>query len=387
MTDDTLTMIPGPTPVRPSILEALARPTTSHQAPSFVEAYRDCLANLRRIAFAESAEPFVVSGAGTLAMEMALVNLIGSGERLLILSQGYFGDRWAQIAGAFGVPHRLLKADWGQAVEPERLVEALDSERFAAVAVTHVDTSTGTAAPVEQYCERLRGREELIFLDGVCATAGVEERFDDWNLDVLLTGAQKAFGTPPGVAILLASERAMAKRESLESVPAYYADLLRWRPVMDNPSLYFSTPPVNEVVALLEATRIILDEGLAERFERHARVARAMRVGFEALGLEIFTSADCRADTLTVLHYPDGIEDAPFRASVASRGVVIAGALGPLGGKAFRVGHMGNIGVEEVVRTVAALGDSLVEAGHPRDPAAAVAAARAVLESSRPREA
>ena len=377
MTDDTLTMIPGPTPVRPSILEALSLPTTSHQAPSFVEGYRKCLENLRRIVFTDSAQPFVVSGAGTLAMEMALVNLLGPGERLLIVSQGFFGDRWAQIAEAFGIPHRLLQAEWGQAVEPEQVVEALDAETFAAVAMTHVDTSTGTRAPVEQYCEHLRGRDELALLDGVCATAGVEERFDAWGLDVLLTGAQKALGTPPGVAILLASGRAMEKREALGSVPAYYADLLRWKPIMDNPALYFSTPPVNEIVALLEATRIVVDEGLDERFRRHAQVARAMRAGFATLGLGVFTSADCRADTLSVLVYPEGVEDAPFRAAVAARKVVIAGALGPLAGKACRVGHMGNIGVEEVVRTVSALGEALVELGHSVDAAAAVAAARA----------
>ena len=376
MTDDTLTMIPGPTPVRPSILEALARPTTSHQAPSFVEGYRECLENMRRITFTESAQPFVVSGAGTLAMEMALVNLLGPGERLLIVSQGFFGDRWAQIAEAFGIPHRLLQAEWGQAIEPGHMLEALDSERFAAVAMTHVDTSTGTAAPVEQYCERLRGREELILLDGVCATAGVEERFDDWGFDVLLTGAQKALGTPPGVAILLASERAMDKRRALGSVPAYYADLLRWKPIMDNPALYFSTPPVNEIVALLEATRIILGEGLDARFERHAKVARAMRAGFAALGLELFTLPECRADTLSVLAYPDGIEDAAFRSAVAARKVVIAGALGPLAGKACRVGHMGNIGIDEVGRTIAALGEALDELGHAADTAEAVTAAR-----------
>jgi aspartate aminotransferase-like enzyme len=163
----------------------------------------------------------------------------------------------------------------------------------------------------------------------------------------------------------------------MESVPAYYADLLRWKPVMDNPALYFSTPPVNEIVALLEATRIIVGEGLDERFSRHARIARAMRAGFASLGLKVFTAADCRADTLSVLLYPEGVEDAPFRAAVAACGVVIAGALGPLAGKACRVGHMGNIGDDEVVRTLAALGEALGRSGHEVDTEAAVAAARA----------
>jgi aspartate aminotransferase-like enzyme len=361
--DDVLTMIPGPTPVRPSILEALGRPTSSHQAPAFVETFRLCLAELKQIAFAAAARPFVVSGAGTLGMEMALVNLFGPGERLLVVSQGYFGDRWAELAAAFGVPHDVLRAEWGRAVPAELVARAVAEGRFAAVAMTHVDTSTGAAAPVRDYCRVLAGRDELVIVDGVCATAAIEERFDDWDMDVLLTGAQKALGAPPGVAIVLASERALAKRRALGAIPAYYADLARWSRVMDDPAAYFSTPPVNEIVALREATRTVLAEGLEARFERHARLARTMREGFGALGLELFTAPDCRAAPLSVLLYPAGVDDGRFRSAVARRGVVLAGALGPLAGRAFRVGHMGNIGDREVERTLRAIGEGLREAG------------------------
>jgi len=363
MADDVLTMIPGPTPVLPSILQALGRPTTSHQAPSFVEAFAECLTHLRQIAFGQAARPFVVAGAGTLAMEMALVNVVGPGERLLVVSQGYFGDRWAQLAEAFGVPHEVLRADWGHVVPPESVAAALASGRFAAVTLTHVDTSTGTAAPLAAYCERLRGRDELVIVDGVCATAAVEERFDAWGIDVLLTGAQKALGAPPGVAILLVSERALAKRRSLGRVPAYYADLERWAPVMEDPARYFSTPPVNEVLALLEATRAVLAEGLDERFARHARVARSVREDLVALGFTLFAAPDCRADTLSVLLYPPGIDDAGFRSAVARRKVVLAGGLGPLAGRAFRIGHMGNIGGAEIDRALQAVREGLHEVG------------------------
>jgi aspartate aminotransferase-like enzyme len=207
----------------------------------------------------------------------------------------------------------------------------------------------------------LRGRNELLIVDGVCATGGMEERFDEWGMDVLVTGAQKALGAPPGVALLLASERALEKRRSLGAVPAYYADLARWGPVMENPALYFSTPPVNQVVALLEATRTVLAEGLHERFERHARTARAMRERLVSLGLELFAAPDCRADTLSVLLYPPGVDDAAFHSAVARRKVVVAGGLGPLAGRAFRVGHMGNIGPAEVERTLVAIGEGLGE--------------------------
>jgi aspartate aminotransferase-like enzyme len=374
--DETLTMIPGPTPVRERILRALARPTTSHQDPSFVQTFRECLANLNGIALTESAQPFLVSGSGTLAMEMALVNLLGSGDRLLVLSQGYFGDRWDQLAGSFGLESETLRAEWGRAVPAEELERRLASGSHAAVAVTHVDTSTGAAAPVERYAELLRDRDELFILDGVCATAGMEERFDAWGLDVLVTGAQKALGAPPGVAVLLASERAMEKRRARGAVPAYYADWLRWLPVMEDPSRYFSTPPVNEVVSLHEATRLVLEEGLERRFRRHASIARAVRAGLEAMGLELFTDADCRADTLSVVRYPKDVDDAAFRSEVAALGVVVAGALGPIAGRAFRLGHMGNIGAAEVERALGSIESGLARVGHALHPGAAVAAAK-----------
>jgi aspartate aminotransferase-like enzyme len=377
--DDVLTMIPGPTPVHPAILEALGRPTVSHQAPAFVDSFRRCLERLAQVARAEQGHPFVVSGAGTLAMEMALVNLVGRGEELLVLSHGYFGDRWAEIAEPFGVRVRVLRAAWGHVVPPADLVAALDEHEPAAVAMTHVDTSTGTAAPVAAYCAQLRQRGTLAILDGVCATAGIDERFDEWGLDLLLTGAQKALGAPPGLAILLASERALAKRRSLGSVPAYFADLERWRRVMEDPRQYFSTAPVNEILALEVALGLVLDEGLSPRFERHRRIAAAMRAGLEAHGLALFTAPDCRAETLSVVLYPTGVDDAAFRSAVAANGVVIAGGLGPLAGRGFRIGHMGNIGLREVLRTLEALGRGLAACGLPSGGERASAVAEATF--------
>ncbi len=347
----------------------------SHVSPDFVERFRACLSDLKRVAVTESGSPFVVAGAGTLAMEMALVNLVGRGERLLVVSQGFFGDRWAQLAEAFGISCDLVQAEWGQAVPPETLRERLAAGSYRAVAMTHVDTSTGTAAPVEDYCELLRGRDELSILDGVCATAGMDERFDLWGLDVLITGAQKALGAPPGLAILLASPRAMEARRARDDVPAYSADLLRWLPIMDDPGRYFSTPPVNAIVSLHEATRIVLEEGMEERFARHRRTARAMRAGLEALGVELFTDEDRAADTLSVVRYPAGVDDAAFRTQMARSGIVVAGALGPIAGQAFRIGHMGNIGAGEVCRTLQSIERSLGRLGREVRRGSAVAAA------------
>lgn len=379
MIDETLTMIPGPTPVHPRILGALARPTVSHLAPEFVEAFRAAIADFRWLCQSRDGQPFIVAGGGTLAMEMALVNVVGPGEKILVVSQGYFGDRYAELAGAFGIRADVVRSEWGRAVVPGELAARLDAGSYAAVTITHVDTSTGTAAPAASYCELLRGRKELVILDGVCATGGIDEPCDTWGVDVLLTAPQKAIGAPPGLALCLFSPRAMARRRERASVPAYYADVLRWLPIMEDPGRYYSTPCVNEIFALCEALRIVRAEGLSARFVRHAAIAGAFRAGLDALGFPLFTAPDCRADTLSVALLPPGVEDAAFRKAMAARGVVVAGGLGPIAGKAFRVGHMGNIGPAEVAATLVVLEDSLRSLGVAVAPGAAVAAAAPVL--------
>jgi alanine-glyoxylate transaminase/serine-glyoxylate transaminase/serine-pyruvate transaminase len=377
--DETLTMIPGPTPVHPSILAALARPTVSHVAPAFVEEFRTALHDFRALCQSSSGQPFIIAGAGTLAMEIALVNVVAPGEKVLVLSHGYFGDRFSELASAFGIQCDLVRSQWGLAVPPAELARRLEDGTYRAVTITHVDTSTGTASPVEAYCELLRGRDELVILDGVCATGGIDERFDAWGIDILLTGPQKAIGAPPGVALCLFSERAMERRRSRASVPAYYADILRWLPIMQDPVRYYSTPCVNEIVALAAALRIVREEGLPARFARHEQIARAVRAGLEALGLAMFTAPDCRAATLSVVLLPDGVADAAFRKETAARGVVVAGGLGPIAGKAFRLGHMGNIGAGEVVAALSAIEGSLRALGGSVKPGVAIAAASAFL--------
>lgn len=379
MIDSLITMIPGPTPVHPRILARLAEPTVSHLFPAFVTAYRQTLDNFRALMRSASAQPVIVGGGGTLAMEMAVINILAPGEKLLILSQGYFGDRFSALAESFGIPFDLVQAPWGQAVDPAELERRIGSTRYAAVTITHVDTSTGTCAPAEEYCRILRGRDELVILDGVCASGGIDERFDEWGVDVLLTAPQKAFGAPPGLAMCLFGARALAKRRALPRVPGYYADLLRWLPIMENPGAYYSTPAVNEILALHEATLIMMEEGLERRFARHRAIGRAMRAGFAAIGLEQFTAPDCRADTLSVLKYPAGVADAEFRAAMAAAGVTVAGCLGPIAGQAFRVGHMGNIGIEEVTRTLRAAESSLRSCGRQIEDGAAIAAAAAEM--------
>jgi alanine-glyoxylate transaminase / serine-glyoxylate transaminase / serine-pyruvate transaminase len=363
MAQEKLLLIPGPSPVVPRILDVLARPTVSHVGPDMVHDLKEACENLKKIALCDNGEPFIISGAGTLSMEMALLNTVGPGDRVLVLSQGYFGDRMAQICKAFGLEHDVLECEWGRAVTPRELDQSLKARNYNVVVCTHVDTATGACAPVEEYGQVLEKTGSLFIVDGVCATGGIPERMDAWGIDVVLTAAQKCLGTPPGLSILVLSELAMEKRRSLAAVRAYYSDLLRWLPIMHDPSKYFSTPCVNEVRAFAEATRIILEEGLEDRFERHELYAEALRAGLAALGFTFFTNPSFPASTLSVVCYPDGVDDKAFRAGLNANDVVVAGGLGPTAGRVFRMGHMGNLtsiqvrfAIEAVEKTLAGLG-------------------------------
>ena len=375
---DKLLLIPGPSPVVPRILAALALPTVSHVSPDMVRDLGTALENLKKIVFCRDGEAFLIAGAGTLAMEIALLNTAGSNDRLLILSQGFFGDRMVQVAKSFGLTPDVIRSPWGRIVSPEELARALQAKPYTVVVCTLVDTGTGACAPVRDYADALRGRDALFIVDGVCATGGIAERMDDWGIDVILTAAQKCFGAPPGLAIDVFSPRAMDKRRSLTSVPGYYTDILRWLPVMKDPARYFSTPCVNELRAFAEATRIIMEEGIEARFRRHARTGAALRAGLCALGFGLFTDESCLAATLSVVRYPEGIDDPTFRGQLAENGVVMAGGLGDTAGQVFRMGHMGNLteaqvfqALEAVEKTLKALGRSF-ESGLSRTAAAAV---------------
>ncbi len=381
MPDEKLLLIPGPSPVLPRILEALARPTVSHVGPEMVRELREACENLKKIVFSEEGEPFIVSGAGTLAMEMALLNTVEKGDRVLVLSQGYFGRRMAEICAVFGIDHEVLESEWGKAVTPGELESQLAAKPRNVVVCTHVDTATGSCAPVEDYGLVLEKTGSLFIVDGVCATGGIAERMDAWGIDVVLTAAQKCLGTPPGLAILVLSKLAMEKRRRMESVPAYYSDLLRWLPIMHDPTKYFSTPCVNEIRAFLEGTRAVLEEGLEERFERHKLFAEALRAGLSALGFTVFTDPRFLASTLSVVRYPEGVDDKAFRTKLSENGVVVAGGLAQTAGQVFRMGHMGNLTSAQVRFALEAVEKTLRSLGRDVGLGSAVAAATEILTS------
>lgn len=383
MEKEKLLLIPGPTPVHPRILNVLSQPTISHVSPGFVAEYKEALLNLKKIVFSERGESFIVSGAGTLAMEMALLNILAPEEKVLILSQGYFGIRMAQILRSFGIEYDILQSEPGKAVEPERLRNRMARGKYTAVVATHVDTATGVCAPVKDYADINREHGSFFVLDGVCATGGIEEKADGWGIDIILTAAQKCFGVPPGLAVLVASERVMEKRKSMQNIPAYYADLLNWLPVMKDPYKYFSTPSVNEIRAFNEGTKIMLEEGMEKRFLRHSRIAKIIQEGLLEMGFSFVPEDRYLAATLSVALYPKGMEDKAFRQNLFSNGVVVAGGLGDMAGKVFRMGHMGNLSIPQVYFALDAIQKTILSLGYSVGSDSKTKSTQQMLEANR----
>lgn len=287
-----------------------------------------------------------------------------------------------QIARSFDLSFDLIESEWGKAVLPEELEKKISEKEYKVVVSTHVDTCTGACAPVKEYAEKLSGKGILFIVDGVCATGGIEERMDDWGVDVVLTAAQKCFGAPPGLSILVVSERAMEKRRKMEAIPAYYSDLLNWLPIMKDPTKYFSTPCVNEIRAFSESTKIVLEEGMEERFLRHTRTAKAIRKALTELGFSFFTQEPFLADTLSVVQYPEGVEDKFFRSKFMENGVVVAGGLAEMAGKVFRMGHMGNLSISQVLFAIEALETTLSSLDYSFERGSGLKVAQDILEES-----
>ena len=383
MKNRKLLMIPGPIEFSPDVLRAMGMPTTSHVAANFIEVFGQALENLRRVFLAPGAQPFVVAGSGTLAMDLAAANLIEPGDRALVVNTGYFSDRFARILERYGaaVTHVHAK-EVGDAPKQEEVEAALQAVKPKLMTITHVDTSTGIAMNVKALAELGRRHNALVVVDGVCATAGEEMRQDEWGIDLALTASQKAMGVPPGLALLVAGPRAMeAFRKRKAPVGNYYADWTEWLPIMQayearKPS-YFATPAVNLVWALNVSLKEILAEGMDSRFARHRKLSGAFKAALTALGLkQVPKRPELYAATLSAIYYPQGVDKALLR-HIDEAGIIVAGGLHPaIRDQYFRVGHMGSVGASDVIATVSAIETALGRCGYKYEVGAGVAAAQ-----------
>ncbi|KDR96299.1 pyridoxal-phosphate-dependent aminotransferase family protein [Peptoclostridium litorale] len=372
MKNKRLVCIPGPTPVARCIQDQMARETVAFGDPDFVRDYKQLIEDLKSI-FDCDGEAFPLAGTGTLAMEMAIANNTKSGDNVLIVSHGYFGDRFIDLCERKGLHVDIIGCEWGTVVSPAEIEKKLSEKEYSAITVTHVDTATGVAAPIKEIGDVVKKFENTIFIvDGVCATAAEEEYMGNMGIDVLLTGSQKAFGVAPGLFLVMASKKSLERRASLGRIPEFYCDYEKWLPVMENPAKYFATPAINLIWAMKESVEMIKREGVQNRYDRHKKNARAMQAAVESLGLKVLAEKEHRAVTLSNIIYMDGVDDAQFRNILMEEGIIVAGGLAAYAGKMFRLGHMGNIDTHDMVSTVATIERALHRVGKHDDMGKAV---------------
>jgi len=331
---------PGPTPVPPQVLAALGEPVLHHRAPDFRAVYERTLARLREVHRTDwNVLLFTCSGTG--AFESAIVNLCSPGERVLAVSAGSFGERWIAMAQGYGCDVQELRYAWGETPSPDDLRRRLDEAGpVSLVLLVHSETSTGDVADVQALARVAREAGALVVVDAVSSLGAVPLEMEDWGLDVVVSGSQKALMTPPGLSTVAVSPAAL-ERASHATLPRYYLDWERTRAAQAKLDSAF-TPAVSLVVALDVALGLLLEEGLESAFARHVRLGRACRAGIKALGLELFSPDEDRAAVVTAARMPEGLSSTALTRVLRDRhGITIAAGQGELKERIFRIGHIG----------------------------------------------
>jgi len=354
-------LAPGPTPIPPEVLQAMAQPIIHHRTPEYEALFADVRRDLRSF-FQCKNEVLMFAASGTGAMEGAVVNTLSPGDRVIIVRGGKFGERWAEICEAYGV--RVLPVDvpYGKSVDPAAVAEALKRDpAVKAVFATHSETSTGAVHDIQALAAAVRQTPAILIVDAITSLGVMDLPMDAWGVDLVVAGSQKALMLPPGLAFAALSDRAWALLPTAR-LPKYYFNFAAERKaIQKNQSAY--TPAVSLVVGLRESLRLILAEGLPNVFARHDRLARASRAGVRALGLELF--AEHPGCACTAVKAPAGIDSGAIVKGFRKRGITIAGGQGSMKGKIFRIAHMGYVDGFDVLTALTALEFVLADLGHP----------------------
>ena len=368
-------MTPGPTPVPPEVLAAMGEPVVHHRSPEFRPVFERTLARLRDV-FRTERDVLMFTASGTAAMESTLANLVDPQERVCVVSAGYFGERWVEIARAYAADVDVVEYDWGAVPDPADLA----GRDAKLVLLTHSETSTGVVADVQALAAAAKANGSLVAVDAVSSLGAVPLETDAWGLDVVVSGSQKALMTPPGLAFAAVSEDATAARAS---APRYYLDWERTGKAQAKLDAAY-TPAVSVIAALDVALGLLLDEGLEHAFERHVRLGRACRAGAKAMGLELFSPDEDSSAVVTAIKAPDGIDAEDIvQTMLDQHGITIANGQGPLKGRVFRIGHIGYFDVFDITTALASLELVLAELGADVERGVATARALAVYEGTR----
>lgn len=366
MKDKTFLMIPGPTPVPESVMLDIAKHPIGHRSSEFSSILEEVYANLKYV-FQTENDVFIYTSSGTGAMCAALENLINEGDRVLSLVLGNFGNRWAKIAESRGAVVEKIEVNAGEVIDPEVLKKRLaeDTEKeIKIVTLTHSETSTGAANDIKTLCSIIREHGAISVVDGVTSVCAMPCKPDEWGIDVLVSGSQKGFMIPPGLAFLTANERAWKVYEECKH-PSFYFDWSAHRKSVRANSTPF-TPAVNLIVGLNTALKMIKEEGIDNMNARHKRHSMALRAAIRALNLELLVPDDKNASwSITSILPPEGISVPDIRKTLKEDyDIVVANGQNQLKDKIFRMGTLGFVCDRDLIASVGALEAALYKLGH-----------------------
>ncbi len=378
-----LLMTPGPTMIPPRVLEVMGRQIIHHRTKEF-EAIFDGLETDLQYVFQTKNTVLVFASSGTGAMESAIANLFSPGDGILAVSIGSFGDRFADIAAAFGLNVVKLDTAWGEAADIARIADILDKDterRIKGVLITHNETSTGVTNDIEAVSRLTKNTERLLIVDAISSLGGIDLQTDNWGVDAVVTASQKALMAPPGLAYACLSDKAWDAC-GRSKLPKFYWDYRKYRKgilkeISENPPY---TPAISLITGQAEALKIIREEGLSDVYRRHGRLALAARTGAKALGLGLFPKEEVSSDIITAVKSPEGIDIEKVRKAMNLKyDIMVTGGQKHLKGRIFRVGHCGYCGMDDLVRTFTALEQCLAEAGFDVKIGSSVAAIRNIM--------
>ncbi|NJR68833.1 MAG: alanine--glyoxylate aminotransferase family protein [Synechococcales cyanobacterium CRU_2_2] len=381
MDNKMMLMIPGPTPVPEKVLQAMGKHTIGHRTAAFSAIAKDVTAGLKWL-HQTTGDVLVVAASGTGAMEAGMVNFLSAGDRVIVSDNGKFGERWVDMARAFGLDVDEIKVDWGKPLNPETFREKLEADTektIKAVVVTHSETSTGVLNDLQTISGYVKSHGALMIVDAVTSLGASPVPVDEWGLDVVCSGSQKGYMMPPGLGFIAVSQKAWQAYETAK-LPKFYFDLKAYRKNAAKDLTPF-TPPVNLYFALQAALEMMQAEGLESIFARHERLTRATRAGMQAIGLPLFASDESASTAATAVLGTDVLDVEKLRKFVEHKfDIALAGGQDSLKGKIFRIGHLGFASDRDVLTGVAAIEAAAIALGHqPPSPGAGVAAAAQVL--------
>lgn len=372
-------MGPGPSDIHPSVLAAMAAPTVGHLDPYFLQIMDEVQAMLRQVFQTENQMTMAISGTGSAGMETCVVNLIESGDKMIACQNGVFGGRMADVAERIGADVLKLERPFGEVFSTEEIAAAVDQHKPKVVGIVHAETSTGALQPLEEISKVVHDAGALLLVDCVTSLAGLPVEIDKTGIDAAYSGSQKCLSCPPGLAPVTFSPKALEAMDARKTkVSSWYLDLSMLRNYWGADRAYHHTAPINMNYGLHQALRLVLEEGLEARFTRHRLHHEALRSGLEAMGISYsVANADHSLPMLNSVLIPEGVDDAGVRKQLLTEfGIEIGGGLGPMKGKTWRIGLMGEAATKSnVLLFLAGLEQCLGSQGKNPEPGAGVAAA------------